>query len=119
MGWYEGLKDAVKIAQQADNLELLKTLLDSQAGALALQEENAGLRRECEALREQIKIKEKLIPFGNAYWTDKDGPFCTGCWDNNGKLIRLLLRLAPTHNCPVCGSQPDVTERPSRTRRIA
>lgn len=34
MGLYEGIKDVAKVVQQADNIELYKTLLDLSSQAL-------------------------------------------------------------------------------------
>ena len=46
MGLYEGIKDAIGIAQKADNIELYKQLLDLGAQALDLQAEVARLKEE-------------------------------------------------------------------------
>ena len=47
MGLYEALKDAVSIAQKADNIDLYRKLLDLSAQALDMQSEIARLKREC------------------------------------------------------------------------
>ena len=41
MGLYDGIKDAAKVIQKADNIELYEKLLDLSAQALELQNDNA------------------------------------------------------------------------------
>ena len=45
MGIYDAFKDALNVAQKADNVELYRKLLDLSAQALDLQAENARLKR--------------------------------------------------------------------------
>ena len=51
MSFYDAIKDAVNLAQKADNVELYRQLLDLSAQALDLQAEVARLREENIALR--------------------------------------------------------------------
>ena len=46
MGLYDGIKDAAKVIQKADNIELYEKLLDLSAQALELQNDNARLIEE-------------------------------------------------------------------------
>ena len=46
MAFYDAFKDAIALAQKADNIELYKQLLDLSAQALDLQAENAKLKEE-------------------------------------------------------------------------
>ena len=46
MGLYEGIKDAIGLAQKADNIDLYKQLLDLGAQALERQAEITRLREE-------------------------------------------------------------------------
>ena len=57
MGLYDGIKDAAKVIQKADNIELYEKLLDLSAQALELQNDNARL------IEENKKIKAKRRPF--------------------------------------------------------
>ena len=43
MGLYDAMKDAINLAQKADNIELYRQLLDLSAQALELQAEVARL----------------------------------------------------------------------------
>ena len=51
MGIYDAFKDALNVAQKADNVELYRKLLDLSAQALDLQAENARLKEENAELR--------------------------------------------------------------------
>jgi hypothetical protein len=44
VGWYEALKDAIAVAQKADNLALMRQLLDAQRELLDMQAEINMLR---------------------------------------------------------------------------
>ena len=46
---------------------------------------------------------------GMYFTPDGDGPYCTGCYDADGKCIRLdalssYFSAIGTHSCPVCKS---------------
>ena len=56
MGLYDAMKDAINLAQKADNIELYRQLLDLSAQALELQAEVARLKEENAELR---KLAEK------------------------------------------------------------
>jgi hypothetical protein len=107
MSIYQAAKDALKIARQLGNVELQQQLLDLQAQALELQEENAGLRREKAELEEQLALQGELLPDEGIYWRvegqTRDGPFCSRCWDVEGRLVRLhVAGLDGWFRCPGC-----------------
>lgn len=94
MGAYEAIKDAAKLAQKADNVELYERLLDAQREALEMQEELRAVRREIEELRRQEELEEGLDFDEGIYWLDgedgeRGGPYCQLCWDRDRDLIRL------------------------------
>ena len=60
-------------------------------------------------LKEKLKIKREIFFENNAYWLkkeggSKEGPFCSGCWDKNKEVIRMIqLREGmDMWVCPVC-----------------
>ncbi len=102
MGVVESVKDAVKIIQQMDNLDLYRTLLDLQAQVMDLVDEN----RELES---RLEVRDELAFDQNAYWRStpgkrREGPFCSRCWDFEGKLVRLLHYGGASPRCPQCKS---------------
>jgi len=96
---------------------LREKLQDMEKRYLELEKENAELKKENAEIKEEIRIlKDKKSQYGiepqfknGLYYFDDDGPFCTACWDNNHKKIRL--REVPKmfcdfgkYACPVCNA---------------
>ncbi|QSX09510.1 hypothetical protein J0B03_05455 [Alkalibacter rhizosphaerae] len=106
MGIYDVIKDAVNIAQKADNIELYRMILDIQKETLDLLEENRNLKDKIRNLKEVNITNDNLILKGHCYYIEKshgilDGPFCTTCWDKDKKLIRMYIagNFATCHVC--------------------
>lgn len=93
MSVIETAKEAVMLVQKIDNIQLYKTILDLQADALKMVEENGKLKSQVQELEEAFKIKDTLVFENNHYYVakgeTKDGPYCTYCWDKDRKLVRL------------------------------
>lgn len=128
MSVYDAIKDAVALAQKADNAELLQRLLDAQRGTLEMQEELQRLRRQVAEFEEQKQIEEDLEFDGVVYWLDfadgdRDGPYCQLCWDDRDKLIRLQDSKRGFFWCHACETSFDHDEasgsrRKPRSRRV-
>ena len=108
MGFYEGLKDAINIAQKADNIDLYRKLLDLSRDALDLQEENSRLKQEVLELKSVKSTEEDLYTVygdGIYYVTLKDDPlnirYCAICWAKDKQLIQLYDEL----NCVCCNER--------------
>lgn len=86
----------LKLAEQVDEVSELKT-------------KNSKLREQIENLEKATK-NDSLEFKNNVYFKfGDDDPFCTGCYDNRGKLSRLSktndhFSHFGTHECPVCQS---------------
>jgi hypothetical protein len=95
MSIYDLVKDAATIAQKANNFELYKLLLDVQKESLDLVEENRKLKEEIRSLKDNSYINETLIFKNNCYFKKDDvelnEPYCSKCWDDDKKLIRLHI----------------------------
>ena len=61
MAFYDAMKDAISMAQKADNIELYRQLLDLGAQALELQAEVAHLREENQQLRAKKDLESRII----------------------------------------------------------
>ena len=72
MGLYEGIKDAIGIAQKADNIELYRQLLDLGAQALDMQAEITRLREENEELKKAYDLESRIIRHKDFYITLRD-----------------------------------------------
>lgn len=108
MGWYEAIKDVAALAQKADNVELMRKVLDLQTEMMLLSQENISLKKRLQDLEEQTRIQGKLAVLGGAYWiqteTDRQGPYCTVCWDVDRRLVRLTE--GATRDSFYCGYCP-------------
>lgn len=102
-------KDVLSTAQKADNIELIKQLLELQKELQAMQQSNFELTKENAKLKEELELKRQMKYDGehNYYFaiTDpstKDGPFCPKCWEKDHKQARLS-KFRYDLKCNVCG----------------
>ena len=106
MGLYDGIKDVAKIVQQADNIELYRTLLDLSAQALDMQAEIAALQKENDELKAELHKKKSLIRHKGLYITfegDQQGiVYCSTCFGKDSKLIQMFDYDEKNYRCPVC-----------------
>jgi len=96
MAIFNELKSIGKILQEAGKIEQYKQILEAQKELLKMEKRIQDLEKENRKLKEKLEIKENLIFEKNAYWLKKengerDGPFCSVCWDDSNKLIRLRV----------------------------
>lgn len=86
-------KDIIDLIKKGATVEAQEQIMALREGALALQEENFGLREKIKTLEESMQIKGQLKFDGASYWlidgSTKDGPFCQHCYDTTEKLVRL------------------------------
>ena len=75
------------------------------------------LEKENELLRERLHIKGSFSRHNGAYFLEtpdgREQPFCSGCWDNESKLVRLRLGDDAAAECPRCRNSFDGKDRPS------
>lgn len=107
MSLYDAMKDAVKIAQQADNIELYRQLLDLSSQALELQAEVAELKAENRYLRSELTAKSNVIRHKGAYITLSDDTngiaYCAICYAKTDKLFQLMEYNDRQYYCYNCG----------------
>jgi regulator of replication initiation timing len=111
------VKKLTELAGKTQNIELqegaieLRTqILEIKEALLKAKEENYELREENTLFKEKITRLETItdIPTfknGAYYKSDEDGPYCTGCYDQDRKLIRLApptVKSVPICLCPKC-----------------
>jgi len=127
MPGFNELKSIGKILQEAGKIEQYKQILEIREKLLEMQEEIEGLKKENKELRDRFAVSEDLEYENNVYWVEKnesnkDGPFCSRCWDADKKLIRMH----PAGNsafgeCPNCKTSvqidPGWRPRPMKTNR--
>lgn len=102
---YEVVKDALKVAQKADNIELVQKLFDIQKQALDMQEKQQALNQTINELTSEIselkEAKKYVFAEGRNYLIDpgtptrKLCPFCT-------QKHRIAVPLDRGRNCQQC-----------------
>lgn len=108
MSIINNLKEIGKTLREADKIPQYEQILDVREKLLEIQDNYIKLKDENKELKEQLELKKKLHFEKNAYWiliegNRKDGPYCTCCWDDNGKLIRMQSYGNPAYyDCPKC-----------------
>ena len=107
MGLYDAMKDAINLAQKADNIELYRQLLDLSAQALELQAEVARLKEENAKLRKKEDVSASIVrhaePFITKVGDEANLRYCSHCWDADQKLIQLRCdEEDATFVCPHC-----------------
>jgi len=109
MGIIENAKEAVKLVQQIDNIELYRKVLDLQGEAIDLTEQLKQKDEIISQLKDALDLKGRLTCKDSAYYLTSengeiiDGPFCTKCFD----VDHLKCRLVPDNRepqviCPNC-----------------
>lgn len=106
MGLYEAAKDALKVAQSADNVELVQKLLDVQKMALDMQEKQQELQSKAASLEaENNALKEsKKYSFepGRSWLIDPDEPRRKLCPVCTAKLKSPVPVFSSSGYCGQC-----------------
>ena len=123
MSFYEAARDAMNLAQKADNIELYRQLLDLSVQAWDLQTEIARLREENEALRKHRDIADQIVrhvePCITLKSDDKEIYYCSHCWDSEQLLIQLNCRTNGTFECSHCHAKGNYSNEKKKQSDIA
>jgi hypothetical protein len=109
------IKDAQKYGEfmriiAETNLQLAETqnrLAEQMRQNSYLRDEIAQLKKEIEELKDE---DSKPVFQDGLYYVNNQGPYCTGCYDNQRKLIRVIelpVQAQLTgckYQCPICNS---------------
>jgi hypothetical protein len=127
MGVYENAKDLVKLAHEAGNIEIHRRSVDLMEQVLALSQEKFDLTQENAALKEKLRQRDEFYPKDNAFWRKKsdgseDGPYCSLCWQDLGKVIRLEPKHVGNHfagnECPKCKKYDKYIDPPRHAPQV-
>ena len=94
----DNAKDLYSLIKKLGNQDLLEKMTDLRDEIFNLREENRNLKEQL------IEHKKYDMHFEhNVYWNSNqnDGPYCSKCWDENKKAIRLQI-CDGEYYCPVC-----------------
>ena len=121
-GWYEAIKDGIAVAQQADNVPLVRELIDAQKQILDLVDENHKLKEQIKEMQTTADIAGKIERHDDAYITLSDDPdkriYCSCCWDTKRILVQGQKTGVGTYCCPPAEQMRIMTKRPTiNTRR--
>ena len=93
------LRDALKAGTiKGDEIagrigEIYDYIVDSKDALVDAKDEIETLKSELRLLKDEKSLADSLEHDGTAYWIRKgekwDGPFCSPCWDETEKLVRL------------------------------
>jgi len=104
--------DVGKILDIIKDPDLKIKINDLYRENIELKEENYNLKKRIDKFEDIADIKSRLIHENNHYFVksgdDKDGPFCTKCWDSDSKLVRLHkgeeFNGQEHYSCPNCNT---------------
>lgn len=110
MGWFEAFKDVLTVAQKADNVDLVRQLLELNNQALEMQEEIRKLKQENVELRKVQDLESRIIRHSENYLTlvaESDNiRYCPVCWGNERKLIQLTCDdYSGKFICAICNNK--------------
>ena len=103
-------KDIVDLIKKGANVEAQEKILELREGAIDLQEENIVLREQLRHLEAELQLKGEMVYKKTVYWRhvdgeEIDGPYCSTCYDDSGKVIHLH-EWGDTWHCRVCKEFP-------------
>ena len=118
MSWIDAGKLAWEAIEDLKDAKAKKAVADALLEGAKIAGENAELRARVRELEEQARLRAELVFEGNAYWLPRDGgregPFCSKCFDVDGKVIRLHhWEESRQHACPSCHT---IVREPGRER---
>lgn len=100
------LKSVTNLVKDIGNIELNQKIIELQTELLELIEENHQVKSEIREMKENEDMEARLKFKDNMYYFKDDleekEPFCSACWDNDNKLIRIHTGMYGLQNCPVC-----------------
>ena len=107
MAMFDELKSVANTLREADKIPQYEQILAVQEKLLEMQKKIGELENENIELKEKLKTQENLVFEKNAYWIvkdgRKDGPYCSLCWDDERKPIRMQPCGNPAYcSCPKC-----------------
>lgn len=120
MGLSESLGKMFDLVSGSNDPILLNSVMEVQQDLIRIQEENRILRQELNELKNNAITRSALEHKGNGYYLNGEGPYCTTCFDVDGKLVRLSLRKIECQDflvgsCGGCKSANLVTEERNTT----
>ncbi len=94
MAIFDELKSIGKTLQEVNKIPQYEQILEVQEKLLEMQKRIFDLDNENKNLKLELNLKKNLKHERDSYWLideneNKDGPFCTLCYDKDNKIIRI------------------------------
>lgn len=107
MAILDELKSIGKTLREVDKIPQYEQILDVMEKMIEMQKRISDLETDNKDLKDKLQTKDSLTFENNAYWINKDGkkdgPFCSCCWDDHNKTIRVQPAGNPAFcTCPKC-----------------
>ncbi len=88
--------------------DMISALADAKIELSKVQEDIFEKDKKIKELEQASEVKKNIHYDGTFYWLKdddkKDGPFCSQCYDNQRKLIRLQDHRNGLWTCPTCNN---------------
>jgi regulator of replication initiation timing len=96
MSILDNAKQIAEAVHDIQNLELYQRVLALHSDIIGMVEDNLALRSEVADLKKKLEIKgrlrveatDRLLYYLEQENGERDGPFCTVCYDIDSKLVR-------------------------------
>ncbi|MDP1835134.1 MAG: hypothetical protein Q8K75_04310 [Chlamydiales bacterium] len=117
------LKTIKEVDDRAALLQLQQLSIDLQTKLLDVRDENNSLLEERQNLRRQLQLKDELHfdDDSKVYWRmnkgQKEGPFCSTCYGDEGKVIALYVNDVDSWHCYKCKSHPETSQSREKRRQ--
>ncbi|PIR55121.1 hypothetical protein COU74_02990 [Candidatus Peregrinibacteria bacterium CG10_big_fil_rev_8_21_14_0_10_36_19] len=113
MGIYDAAKDAAKVLKEAGKIDEYQKILDLIDDLFEKRDRIEKLQKDNVHLKKQLETQENYFFENNSYWhkDNKDGPFCSRCFDKSKDLIRTIPTYINSNfsKCPECKNTVNFT----------
>lgn len=110
----------LKVAGTLKDVDLKMKISDLVSENLELKKENSELKEVMKKMSDNSQLKSKIKLKDRHYYIEEEGPYCTKCWDDEEKLIRVPRRegsgygdgsVHAYYTCPKCKTELGGRER--------
>jgi len=110
INWFKNTFTVLREAGKIKEYEKISTLTEENAN---LKSKLLIVEQEIATLNEEMNQKRKLEYRNESYWDNDDGPYCSRCFDELGKTIRIHPNYIGSNfsTCPKCKTRVNITGR--------
>lgn len=103
---------------QLKNTDLKTNILDLKEEILSLRTENVSLKEELQKQKQYNMVFENDLYWNVKENEEKEGPYCTKCWDSQRKSIRMhnsagSMGTGHCYKCPECDTKVYSGQKPA------